>query len=230
MKALFYFPLLIISLLVTGCATTPQGPVDLGQTFWSAPSKKVGVIMTAVPKPDVQLPGAGCLLCMAAAKVANSSITTHFDSVTDDNLANLKDQVVQSLKDKGVDAEVLNQPLDLATLPNNDSKLPNSATKDFSQFKNSNGITHLVVINVTAIGVQRSYSSYVPTSDPQGSFIGTSYMVNLANNTYDWYRPINILKGVSDQWDEPPAFPALTNAYYQALETGRDTVLTPFKK
>lgn len=230
MKSLFYIPFLIITLLTTGCATAPQTPVDLGQSFWNAPSKKVGVIMTTVPKPDVHLPGAACLLCIAAAEMANSSISTHFESVSDDNLASLKDQVAQLLKDKGVETEVLNQTLDLSSLSDNKSELPNSTEKDFSFYKSVNGITHLVVIQVSAIGVQRSYSNYIPTSDPQGAFIGTSYMVNLSNNTYEWYRPINILKGVTDQWDEPPAFPALTNAYYQALESGKETVLTPFKK
>lgn len=186
--------------------------------------------MTAVPKPDVHLPGASCLLCMAAAEMANSSVSTHFETVTDDNLSSLKDSVVQLLKEKGVDAVAVNQTLNVSTLPEHNSDLPNSAKRDFSHFKNVEGITHLVVIEVGALGVQRSYSGYIPTSDPQGAFMGTSYMVNLSNNTFEWYRPINVLKGVTDQWDEPPAFPALTNAYYQALESGKETVLTPFKK
>ena len=34
-------------------------------------------------------------------------------------------------------------------------------------------------------------------------------------------------KNAVGNWDEPPAYPALTNSYYQALEMGKDIILAP---
>ena len=39
-----------------------------------------------------------------------------------------------------------------------------------------------------------------------------------------------VARGTEGTWDEPPKFPGLTNAYYQALETAMDTVKKPFAK
>jgi len=52
--------------------------------------------------------------------------------------------------------------------------------------------------------------------------------VNLGSNAYDWYLPVNVLRSAEGVWDEPTAFPGLTNAYFQALELGKDSYLNPF--
>ena len=231
MKQIFRMALLVsVFSLISACALKPQTPITLKQTFWSDAPKKVGVVMAKIPELDVYLPGAGCLLCLAAAEIANSSISSHLNTLSSDDLVDLKREVAQKLKKKGVDVVVIESDIDFDTLPKYKSETPNSTRKDYSSFKASHGLTHLVVINVTRLGVHRTYSSYIPTSDPKGSFFGASYMVNLSNNTYDWYKPLNVLKSVNDEWDEPPLFPALTNAYYQALETGKDSVLAPFSE
>jgi hypothetical protein len=53
-------------------------------------------------------------------------------------------------------------------------------------------------------------------------------VVNLKTNAYEWFMPVNILKSAEQKWDEPPKYPGLTNAYFQALELGRDSFLKPF--
>jgi hypothetical protein len=56
---------------------------------------------------------------------------------------------------------------------------------------------------------------------------GVGYIVNLKNNTYEWYLPVLVTKAADQNWDEPPKFPGLTNAYFQALEIGKDSFLRP---
>jgi len=87
-----------------------------------------------------------------------------------------------------------------------------------------------LVIDITALGFTRTYSAYIPTSDPKSLLRGAGYMVNLSNNTYEWYLPVVVSKGADRNWDEPPKFPALTNAYFQGLELGKDRFLEPFGK
>lgn len=85
-----------------------------------------------------------------------------------------------------------------------------------------------MVFNITTLGISRTYADYFPTSDPKALLQGSGYLVNLSNNTYEWYLPVNVTKSTDGNWDEPPKFPGLTNAYFQALEIGKDSFLKPF--
>jgi hypothetical protein len=214
------------SLLISGCVSAPPKAVGLAKDYWSQPERKVGVVMTAVPKLDVYLPGAGCLLCMAVAEGANSALSKHIDTLTQEDVPELGKQMVVALKAKGVDAILIEEKLNLDKLPKFSSKDPNAPKKNFSKFRDKYGISQLVVINITMLGMHRSYSGYVATSDPKAVFAGSAYIVDLATNSHSAYKTIEIYRSVSDKWDEPPSFPALTNAYYQALEVGKETVIS----
>lgn len=83
------------------------------------------------------------------------------------------------------------------------------------------------MIDITGLGIHRTYASYIPSSDPRATVTGASYIVNLNNNTYEWYLPLAIMKSSDNKWDEPPKFPGLTNAYFQALEIAKDSIVKP---
>ncbi|MBC7956976.1 MAG: hypothetical protein H7Y33_14040 [Cytophagales bacterium] len=184
--------------------------------------------MTALPAVDMNLPGAGCLLCMAAASVANSSLSTHTKTLPYEDLPKLKNQVAQALGKKTKDVIVIEAPLDLTTLPDAMSKGPNLATKDFSSLQKKYGVDKLLVIEIKAVGMERTYSGYIPTGAPLSVLDGSGYLVNLSNNTYEWYKPVRVTRAADGKWDEPPKFPGLTNAYFQVLEMGKDEFLKPF--
>lgn len=211
---------------LVGCATPPQGPIALGAKL-NGSSGKVGVAMSAVPAADTHLPGAGCLLCLAAASLANSSLTTHAKTLSSKDLASIQADVVDTLRRNGVDVVVVADPVKLEDLPKGTGTAPNSVRQDFSSLKTKYGIDRLVMIDITQQGFERTYSSYIPTSDPKGLVRGSAYLVNLSTQSYEWFTPINVLKATDKKWDEPPQFPGLTNAYYQAVEAARDTVVTP---
>mgnify|MGYP003444770368 CR=1 FL=1 len=220
--------LVCVSILLGGCISAPQLPVDLGQDTLSIKSGRVGVAMATLPKVDTQFPGAGCLLCYAAASAANSSLTTHTQSLPYEDLPKLKNDVADLLRKKGVDAIVIAEPIDTRTLSSNGSEGPNIAKKDFAPLKTKYMVDKLLMIDITAVGIDRTYSAYIPTSDPKAVLRGTGYLVNLLNNTYEWYMPVNVSKGSDKSWDEPPQFPGLSNAYYQVLELARDSYIKPF--
>jgi len=228
MKPFNLAAMLFAVLFFAGCAVAPQNPVALQSNFWDATPKKVGIVMTKVPSLQMTYPGAGCLLCLAAASVANSTLSNYVETLSDDNLPSIKEKLAHQLKAKGIEVVVIDEPIDLSELPKYKSDIPNTARIDFASINKDQGLTHLFVIDVSYLGMQRAYSSYVPTGAPQGVMQGSSFVVNLETHALEWYQPLNIYKGVTDEWDEPPHFPALTNAYYQALETGKDMILTPF--
>lgn len=219
-----------VSVMLTGCAVKPQVPVGLTPTAVKADEGRVGVAMTALPKVDTEFPGASCLLCYAFASASNSTLTTHTNTLPHDDLATLKNELAELIRKKGADVVVIQEQIDLKAFPDNAKSGPGIAKKDFSQLQKKYGIEKLLVVEITSLGIVRTYSAYVPTSDPKGSLVGTGYLVNLKTHAYEWYRPVNILKSSENKWDEPPKFPGLTNAYFQALEMGKDQLREPFLK
>ena len=228
MKKQFWFALLTSVTLLAGCTTTPQAPIQLVDGTFKSEGAKIGVAMTPLPKVDTQFPGAGCLLCLAAATVANNSLTDHVRTLPPENISELKAKIAASLRSKGLNVTVIDEPIDVNKLPKSGVKGVNVAEKNFSSIKAKYNIDKLVMINVTTISVIRTYANYVPTSDPKATFDAVGYIVDLNSNAYDWYLPVNISKSADGAiWDEPPKFPGVTNAYFQALELGQTTLLKP---
>ncbi len=220
--------LAFLALALAGCAGVPQQPVALDAGMVAPKSGRVGVAMTALPKIDTHFPGAGCLLCIAAASAMNSSLTAHTQKLPYEDLAGVKEQVAALIRKKGTLVTVIPGDLRIDELPRYSTEGPNIAPKDFRPLKQKYDIDKLVVLQVETLGMWRTYSSYFPTSDPKGVFMGRGYMINLGTNTYEWFQPVTVMQSAAGEWDEPPGFPALTNAYFQVLEFGKDSFLKPF--
>ena len=224
------FSLLLLALLIivlAGCAGTPQAPIALDRAT-VGDSSKIGIVMTPLPKVDTSFPGASCLLCMAAAAATNSSLTKHVTSLSAEDIQQIPLRLQHSLADLGYQPVVIEKPLILKELTKNNSKQPNAAKYNLAQYQKEYGVDRLVVVELNFVGVIRNYSSYIPTGDPQASVLGAAYMVSLENNQYLWYQPLKIYQSAEGEWDEPPTFPGITNAFYQALERAIDQVNGPF--
>ena len=216
-----------VTVLLSGCVSAPQNPIPLNAKAISSKASRVGVVMTALPKVDTHIWGADCLLCIAAASIANSSLTNYTKTLPYEDLPKLKNDAADILRKKGADVTVIAEDINLAALPDTNSKEPNVSRTDFSSLRQKYNVDKLLVIEISTLGMWRTYSSYIPTSDPKGVLQGRGYIVNLSNNTYEWYLPVNVFKSADTNWDEPPKFPGLTNAYFQTLEIGRDSFLKP---
>ncbi|KPF68805.1 hypothetical protein IP84_09005 [beta proteobacterium AAP99] len=186
--------------------------------------------MTALPKPDTSLPGASCLLCIAVASAANSSLTAHTKTLGVEDLPDLKKMVADRIRASGAEVVVIEETLDISTLADSTASGPNMPRKNFAPLKQKFNVDRLLVLNIAALGFERTYSAYVPTSEPKAMVRGSGFLVNLSNNTYEWFLPLNVLRAAEGKWDEPPKFPGLTNAYFQAIELGKDELQKPFAK
>ena len=220
--------LLLVFGFLAGCAAPPQKPIVMEKNYLQTGTKKVGVVLTEIPKPDVHLPGADCLLCMATAEMANSSLSDHVDKLIPDDFKLVESELIKQLKAKGINIVAIDDPIKLTELPEFESQKEGVAKYDYRGFRNKYGISHLLVITVNSIGMERKYSSYVPVDVPRAVVNGVSYLVDLSDNSYKWYKHVKINKSASGNWDEPPSYPALTNAFYQAIELGREDILAEF--
>ena len=226
-KSFFTSVLIAAALILTGCAT-PQRPVSLSENTLPSKTQRVGVAMTPLPKVDMRLPGASCLLCIAAATLANSSLIDYTRTLPHEDLPKLKESLAELLRKKGSNVIVISEDLDISKLPDYSGKDTDIAEKDFSPLKQKYDIDKVVLIQITDLGMLRPYSTYFPTSEPKAILKGVGSMVSLNNNAYEWYMPVELAKGSDGPWDESPNFPGLTNAYFQVLEMGKDAFLKPF--
>lgn len=217
-----------LTLLLGGCAVTPQKPVALKNDAIKADSGPIGVAMTTVPKADAWFPGANCLLCILAASATNSALIEHTKTLPNEDLAELKQEFLKLLKTKGAETIEITAPLKIEELANYSSSEPNTARKDFSSLQEKYGISKLLLIHINAIGFMRPYSAYFPAGEPQATLFGRAYLVDLKTNAYDWYQPLEISKRSEGSWDEPPKYPGLTNAYFQTIELSKDNLIQSF--
>ncbi len=221
--------LILASAVLAGCATKPQNPVAMNAAAALKPEVRIGVAMTALPKADTFFPGAGCLLCYAAASVANNSLTGVAHSLPSDELALVKVQMMEAVTKKGGQAVLIDEAVDLKTFPELANWEQNRPRRDFSRLRDKYKIDKLLLIQIDSLGFQRNYSAYIPTSDPRAWVHGAGSLVDLGSQRLEWWQPIDVVKASSGKWDEPPKYPGLTNAYFQAIELTKDRLLNPLQ-
>lgn len=232
MKFMKIYAAALSLVLFAGCASNPIQPKPLTDTFYSDNTGKIGLYFDELPKTDMALPGASCLLCLAAAAAANSSLTKHVKTLPSDELQAIPTNVTAALTQNGMEVVAITQPIDFKKLKKVKAQKSQVyfAPKDMRPLKEQLGVEQLLVIDLNFVGVQRSYSAYVPTGGPQANISGMVTLVNLNDNTYTLYQPINILVPVQGNWDEPPAFPGVTNSYFEALERAKAQIQDMFIK
>lgn len=167
---------------------------------------------------------------MALASAANSKLTEHANRLSRAEVLQTKDDLISILAEKKISAVAIPDTVKLNELPKSNSTGTNLAPIDYSSLRPRFDIDRLLVVDLRLLGFERTYASYVPTGAPKAAVSGTGYLVDLSTNQFEWYQPINVRKATDEEWDEPPSFPGLTNADYQAVELMRDQVLEPFRK
>lgn len=218
---------LFLTAFLSGCVTAPQQPIAFDPVKLPE-EEKIGVLIDVVPAPQTSYPGAGCLLCLATAAAANTSLANHVKTFATDDLSGLDSHLVSSLNAAGYSAVVIHNAGKIAELPKIKSKAANASRYDFSRLTLPAEVNHLLVVEFEYVGVQRNYSSYIPTGAPQALVAASSYLVDLTSNTYKWYKPLKVYQSAEGEWYEPPTFPGMTNAYYQAIESVRDAIIQSF--
>lgn len=225
---------LLVAAGLFGCAAPVQQPVNLASNYFSSAQAKggrIGVVMSQLPKPDTQFPGAFCLLCMAVANGAHSTLSKEVQSFSTAELKPLPAELVTLLRKQGLDAMLIDEPLKLADLPDLGASDPaNKTRKNFGALKAKHQLDRLLLVDISVLGVWRSYSAYVPQDVPKAVLMGSASLIDLSNHALEWFLPLSVSRAAEGTWDEPPNFPGLSNAYYQVLESGMDQVKKPFVK
>jgi hypothetical protein len=207
---------LLACLTLTGCAHV-QPPVPLDNQFWDAKEPTIGVAITVVPEP-----------VLAINKGVNSSLSDNVEKWQVNDLNTLPDAIVAKLQAKGYKAKRIDEPVDLKVYKEVSFR-EGYTVRDLTPLKATYGVDRLLLVNILATGATRSYYSVVPTSVPMAQVGGQGMVVDLADNKLLWFKPFAVVQAAQGEWDEPN-YANLTNAFYQAMDTSRQQMITPFEQ
>ena len=222
--------LLLSIIFLQACATSPQTPISVNPQFWEPSNKKVIVVVDEIPSTTVAVPGAECLLCLAAARGVVSGVTKHFESLVPDELQTLSKDLIETLRQRGITAGLVRDPLVFNDLPKfGKSDIP-SPRRDFRTFAEKHNASHILFVDINQQGAQRSFANYVPTEQPSAIVRGEAMLINASTNAYEWYLPIDNTQTATGKWKEPPNYPGLTNAYFQVIARTKDQILSALGK
>ncbi len=218
---------LALSVLLGACAAPSHPPIAMKSEALGGSDNRIAVQMNEIPETDTSFPGAGCLLCIGAARAAHSDLSTQVQSLEPEGLEALPARLAEILRTKGAVVSMVDEKIDPRELDEFSGYVTGRETpeKDFRPLARSLNADKLLIVDITGQGVRRPYYLYAPTGIPRAHVQGAAYMVDLKTNAYDWYWPIDIEVMAEGEWKEPPAFPGLTNAYFQAVEQALNQTL-----
>lgn len=184
--------------------------------------------ITVVPEPVLALTGNQGLLDFAINKGVNSTLSDSVEKWQVKDLNTLPDAIVAKLQAKGYKAKRIDEPVDLKVYKEVSFR-EGYTVRDLTPLKATYGVDRLLLVNILATGATRSYYSVVPTSVPMAQVGGQGMVVDLADNKLLWFKPFAVVQAAQGEWDEPN-YANLTNAFYQAMDTSRQQMITPFEQ
>jgi hypothetical protein len=166
------------------------------------------------------------LIDYAINRGVNSKLSDNVEHWQTRDLNTLPDVIVAKLQAKGYKAKRIDEPLDLQKFKETSFR-EGYTVRDLTPIKTAHGVDRLLLVNVFATGATRSYYSVVPTSAPMAQVTGQGMVVDLADNKLLWFQPFAAVQAAQGEWDEPN-YANLSNAFYQAMDTSRQQMITPF--
>lgn len=225
--------LVSILLALSACATiTPNFAVK--QNFWSDRNQTVGVIIGDMPKPMAHKSGSQGLLDIAINNANAGDLEAHLAKLDISKIKNVKKKIAAYLKGKGLRVKLINEQVNIESLPefeakNDDSKKQYFGNRDYRTLKSKFGVDKLIVINVVRIGTIRNYYGFIPMGDPSGISHVAGYIVNLDNNQLEWKQVVTqTVPNPDTNWDTPPNFDGLTKAMYLAFDQSSNMLFNHF--
>lgn len=217
----------ILFFTLTGCVSVEQ-TTSLPSDYYSNTNVDQVTIVTTneLPAAGMFYPGANCLLCLGTASAANSKLSSQVKTFDYGSLENISEKVAEALSEQGLNTKPAIAPnsyKNLKKFPGFSSQ-SNFARLDFRPLKEELGADRLVWVTVINAGITRSYASYIPISEPVAFVSLNLKMIDLTTNELIVNYPIYASVPADGAWNEAPAFPGLTTAFYQAISDAESKI------
>lgn len=219
--------IVLVLLFLGGCATAPQPEVRLSSQYWESSSKTVGLFVAPIGEPQLYMEGDVRLLDYAINAAVMSPVTGHFGKLDLSDFEALRDEIAAHFRDQGVQVvlvdEIQRDGLSDFADPNKEDA-DYFARKDYTKLADKYGIDQLLLIETQRVGVARPYQGFLPMGEPRAVFELQGQLIDMRDNRLLWYADVQHQQFASGSWDEPPAYPGLTNGFYAALEAAKQHV------
>ena len=219
--------LLIISLLVSGCASTPN--VKLKEQFWQNHKQTVAILESTLPKPQLYQEGAEGMLDVLINSAVTNGFSKYLASYNFKPIIDSKHEFAHRLQEKHIYTEIINEPIDLNKINNykaNDYK--RYANKDFRQLNSITDADTALIISVKMLGATRAYYGFIPLGAPKAFCNLEGQLVDLSNNQILWRYKSLISLDISGAWDQPPSYPNFSATINRAVKIAKDGLVQDF--
>ena len=100
---------------------------------------------------------------------------------------------------------------------------------DYARLLGTTGSDLLLLIKLKAIGVERDYFGFIPTSDPKGYCALEGQLIDVKNNNkVIWRYETSLAQPVEGPWKQPPAYPNLTRSIETATQVVQKELIDSF--
>lgn len=216
------------TLLLAGCAH-PVPNVPLNSSFWNQKGQTVGVNIAHPEKTGFYKLGQVGLLDDGIDNLMTSDSRNYVEKLALAPFNKVQFTFVDGLNKRGMKAHVIKAKIDLTKLKESGAKNPKTeALLDFRPLAGLANANYLLIMNVTEAGIARKYYGVIPLGNPVAIFNVEGRLVNLTTNAILWRDQVHELAPIGSNWDSPPKYTALKQAYMRALTSARSDLLLDF--
>ncbi|MBL8509537.1 hypothetical protein [Chitinimonas sp. JJ19] len=196
-----------------------QPQIALKPEFKTQKQETVAIVVGKLPKPMSMKVGAQGLLDVAINNAMASGLDKHLAGLDISRFNRVGQQFNSHLTEQGFAQVQLIEDFDFASLPEFKDKGRGTgfAGRDFRGLAQRYQASKIITLNVAAAGTLRAYYGFIPLEEPRARFMIEAQLVNLKDNSLEWYSTVDQVAPVVGPWDQPEAYPNLTKAFYGAL-------------
>jgi len=210
------------------CACTTAVRVPMKSEFWSQSDRGVAVALATLPETAAHKVGAQGLLDMAINNAVADDLSKALRSITlTDSYGQARSEVVRLLQAKGIKSSFIDKMIDVAALQDFSGAGSGAyAAKDFRPMKaDLGGADRLLLFTVIAVGTQRSYYGFIPTSKPAAVMRARGEIIDLQTNEVLWRDDTFHIAPIAEPWDQPPEFDNVNKAVQKVILDGRNAMI-----
>jgi len=213
---------------LAGCGGSKQYRVKAQDEIWTEKEDVIGVVLTAPDKFGFYAEGTATNLDITIINGLMRKLRAHLASLDTAEVFALDKRAQEKLKEHDLRVVRHEGKIDFDDLKNftpPDKEVEYSLT-DLRPLKEEYGYDKILLINFTdyKFGISRPYDGFTATGDPYASLVGIAQIVDLESNRLLWYYVFDISKFVEGDWDQPPEYPGLTQAIYDAVAELRSAI------
>jgi hypothetical protein len=213
--------------LLSACAMSPVVPMK--EEFWSQSDRSVVVAIANLPDAMPHKEGPQGLLDLAINNVMADELAKALKTVSlTDSYGQTRSEVVKRLQEKGMKSSLYEKTVDANALKDfhAEDKSRIYANKDFRSLKaDLEGADRLLLFTVVAVGTQRSYYGFIPTSRPTAVLNARGEIIDLQTNEVLWRQTTTDSAAIDDPWDEPPEFRNVHAAVQNVILAARQSMV-----